>query len=937
MTPERYQQIKEVFQAALECDTAGRSLFIADACNADPVLKTEVEQLIASYEKADEFIDQFTDEAAKLRLITPDHPVTGYRIGAYEMVDVIGRGGMGMVYLATRADDQYRKQVAIKLIKRGMDTDLIVRRFLGERQILANLNHPNIARLLDGGTTEDDLPYFVMEYIEGLPIDRYCDIHKLSTIERLKLFGDVCSAVQYAHQNLIIHRDIKPGNILVDQSGAVKLLDFGIAKLLGTDISFETLEVTATALRMMTPEYASPEQLRGLAVTTATDVYSLGTVLYELLTGHRPYRIRNGLPAEIAQAISHNEPERPSTVVGRVEEVESPDGKTRLTITPESVGRARSEQPERLRRRLSGDLDNIVLMAMRKDPLRRYNSVEQFSEDIRRYVEGRPILARKDTFTYRSAKFINRNRLAVAAAFLIALTLLAGIVATGWQASLARTQRAIAEQRFNDVRQLANAVLFKYHDAIENLPGATPAREMLVRDALDYLDRLNQAAAGDASLQRELAAAYLKVGDVQGKRYVANLGDTAGAMQSYRKAETILEQLSAANSSDINVQLDLSRAYENIGNLLASSLKGTEAVTCQKKALAIRQTLLSGDPSSNDYNRLLSTSYLYLGDAMGLDIVDSETTLQNSLKRLEVYRKSLAIREEIAATDPANLQTRRELAQICQRLGSILTGVSFITGNGDDLRLAIETSSRALEIREQIARIDPTNARDRRQMADQQMLLSESLADIGDISKAMQGYRKAEVIFESLSAVDPTNAEARRDIANLNERIGVALAKKGDLGAAIKNQRKAARIFEELQLTDPTRAEDFASAMQAYLRLSELLLKKGELNATVEACNRARAIIEATAKNNPAEFLLTYRAIIDDKTVMAYATFASRNAIPTDSRLEYWIQARNWYQRSLDTRLLQQRNYTGNQPFHAEINRLTSEIAKCDMALAKRP
>ena len=332
---------------------------------------------------------------------------------------------MGAVYLAQRADDEYQKQVAIKIVKRGMDTQAILRRFHNERQILANLDHPNIAKLLDGGTTEDGLPYFIMDYVEGLPIDVYCDSHKLPTLERLKLFDAVCSAVQYAHQHGIVHRDIKPTNILVTADGAPKLLDFGIAKLLHPELSSQTAESTATAQRPMTPHYASPEQVRAEEVMPASDVYSLGVLLYELLTGHRPYRFKSRAPQEIERIICEEEPERPSASIYRVEEVPGTDGETPIPITPELVSGTRDGEPKKLRRRLAGDLDNIVLMALRKEPARRYGSVEQFSKDIRRHVEGLPVIARKDTPWYRSAKLIKRNKVGVLAGAVISVLLLA--------------------------------------------------------------------------------------------------------------------------------------------------------------------------------------------------------------------------------------------------------------------------------------------------------------------------------------------------------------------------------------------------------------------------------------------------------------------------------------------------------------------------------
>ena len=313
---------------------------------------------------------------------------------------------MGVVYLAVRADDHYQKRVAIKLVQHGLYTGAILHRFRTERQILASLDHPNIARLLDGGTTTDGRPYLVMEYVEGLPIDVYCDRHKLSISERLRLFRTVCAAVHYAHQNLVIHRDLKPSNILVSTDGVPKLLDFGIAKLLNPELSAPSLVFTESGLQLLTPEYASPEQVRGEPLTTASDVYALGVLLYELLTGHQPYRLTSRRRQDLERVICEVDPLKPSTAISRSDADTETDGTGQRT--PATVSQTREGQPEKLRRRLTGDLDNIVLMALRKEPQRRYGSAEHLAEDLRRHLEGLPVMARPQTFGYRSAKFIRR-------------------------------------------------------------------------------------------------------------------------------------------------------------------------------------------------------------------------------------------------------------------------------------------------------------------------------------------------------------------------------------------------------------------------------------------------------------------------------------------------------------------------------------------------
>src|SRR5262245_48976224 len=396
MDPERSRRIETLFRTVAGRPAAEREAYLTRVCGGDQELQREVLTLLVR-DGSEDFTQKNIDgEALRLNSELNDD-LTGKRIGSYRLAHLVGRGGMGAVYEAVRDDQQFQQHVAIKLIKRGMDTDFIRERFLRERQILASLDHPHIARLFDGGTTADGLPYFVMEFVDGQPIIDYCHQQDLSLDEKLQLFRDVCSAVQHAHQKLVVHRDLKPSNILVTKEGTPKLLDFGIAKLLTPDPG-ETVTRTETSVRLMTPDYASPEQVRGSAITTATDVYALGVVLYELLTARRPHQFVTYSPIEIERAICETEAPRPS-----------------------EAARTHTTAPGKLARQLAGDLDNIVLMALRKEPERRYQSVEQFSEDIRRYLVGLPVVARKDTFSYRVEKFVRRHKAGVAALVLLAL------------------------------------------------------------------------------------------------------------------------------------------------------------------------------------------------------------------------------------------------------------------------------------------------------------------------------------------------------------------------------------------------------------------------------------------------------------------------------------------------------------------------------------
>jgi serine/threonine-protein kinase len=501
MTSEQWRQVKEIFNTAIELAPVERRAFIEEKSNNDELVIREVLALLASDEEAENFIEKPAVVVSDLVTDEKNQSVIGKQIGSYKIEKEIGRGGMGAVYLATRADEEFQKRVAIKLIKRGYDTDDIIRRFRHERQILAALDHPNITRLIDGGATEDGLPFLVMDYVEGLSLNQYCDERRLNIKERLKLFLQICSAVSYAHQNLIIHRDIKPSNILVTKEGTPKLLDFGIAKLLSPNTGL-TVDKTLAATQAMTPEYASPEQILGQPVTTATDVYSLGVLLYELLTGHRPFKIKTNSPSEITRIIADSEPEKPSSIVTR--------------------GRKIGNWQSAIGNQLKGDLDNIVLMAMRKEAERRYSSVEQFATDIKRYLDGLPVIARQDTFGYRASKFIKRNKAAVTAGVGVALSLVAGIAATTRQARIAKRQSEIAKRQRDKARQEADKAEHINKFLQKMLSSADPhmgSKDVKVIEVLGEAAKSIESDFADqpeivADLQTTIGLTYLNLGQI---------------------------------------------------------------------------------------------------------------------------------------------------------------------------------------------------------------------------------------------------------------------------------------------------------------------------------------------------------------------------------------------------------------------------------------
>jgi non-specific serine/threonine protein kinase/serine/threonine-protein kinase len=798
---ERDNRVKELFQETMDMDPQTRGAFLSAACAGDLSLQAEVEQLISLKGETTESIEEPALHPHDNASDTPG-PAGGEGriIGHYRIIREIGHGGMGAVYLAVRADDQYDKRVAIKLIKGGLHSDYIRRRFLSERQILASLNHPNIAKLLDGGTTQAGNPYLVMDYIEGLPIRQYCEQNGLSTGERLKLFRTVCSAVHYAHQNLIIHRDLKPGNILVSADGTPHLLDFGIAKLLNPELSDQTLDLTVGAMGPMTPEYASPEQVRGEPLTTSSDVYSLGVLLYELLTGHRPYLIKSRILSDIALIICEQEPERPSTVVKRTQTSAHSDAETLPMASPESAGKSREDHPEKLRRRLQGDLDNIVLMAMRKEAARRYASVEQFSEDIRRHLEGLPCIARKATLSYRAAKFIGRNKVAVTAALLMALTLFAGVVATLWQARIASLQRAKAEQRFNDVRQLANSFMFEIHDEIENLPGSTPARQLLVNQALQYLDNLAQESSDDAALRGELATAYAKVGDIQGNPMVANLGDLSGALESYRKALKIRESLPNQPAKTLDAEIELANNFDRVGDMLVLDHDLNGATENYQQALEIRERLAQKEPDNHLLRFDLSLSYANIGDVFA-EAGDIKGSLEN-------YHRSLSIREALLAQEPTNAKYRRSIAAAYQRLATSKYRAGDRSG-------AVEFSRKSLAMFEPLAKEAPQNSKASRELAFAYNSLGDFLWYNDDLKGATENYRIGLLMREELLKADPTNVQARRDVAISYGNYGYTLAQMGN-EEGLELYRKNVEIMESMLAANPDHANSLRDMATTY-------------------------------------------------------------------------------------------------------------------------
>jgi eukaryotic-like serine/threonine-protein kinase len=867
LTPERWQKVKDILGLALEMEPAQRAVYLEKACASDATLRADVDRLLMAENEAGPVFLSGT-AATESILGNEDEPRgvwIGKRIGAYEIVEKIGVGGMGEVFRALRADDQYKRAVAIKLVRVGADADSVIRRFKHERQILASLDHPNIAHLLDAGTTPDGVPYVVMDLIEGEQIDDYCNSHNLSTRARLELFLQVCSAVQYAHQRLIIHRDIKPTNILVTKTGDAKLLDFGIAKILHPDTVNDSLDRTMTVFRMLTPGYASPEQMKGEAITTSADVYSLGVVLYEVLTGHHPYRTRDDTLEKIARAVCEVEPRKPSSVVLVRETSHHSLQSTRLPL-------ARDRQ--KLSRQLTGDLDNIILKTLRKEPQRRYPSVEQFAGDIRRHLENLPVTARKDTFSYRASKFVTRHRAGVAVAVVVALALLAGLMITRREAQIARAQQARAERRFNDVRRLAHSLVFEIHDSIEAVPGTTAARKLITQRSLEYLDSLAREAEGEWSLQSELATAYVKVGDVQGQSYYANLGDTQGALASYRKALAIRQALAVIDPENATNRLELLRCHAKVGDMLSKMGDLSGASASYREARLLAESLAAQDPASLDKWHELTLSYTRGGYVLE-DLGDKAASLAS-------HRQALAAAQKEIAYHPADPLACRDLAISYNNIGDLLAK----TGNA---REGLETYRKGLAVCEWRSADDPKSTQtNTRGWLDDYLEMGRMLTQLGNKKEAFENFHNALAIGRRLAAADPQNALASSDLSACYEGIGDSQVAFGEGIGALASYRQAIRIREQLAANDPENAEARSELAQSYAKLGG-----------------------------------------------AYIALASNPKIRSADRAEQWREARSWLQTSLKLWTMMRENGTLPGSDASQPDGIATQIARCDSEIKK--
>jgi tetratricopeptide (TPR) repeat protein len=774
-----WERVRQVFEAALLQPAEQRASFVAHSCRDQPAIHDQVAALLASHDRASSFLE--TPAGVLLGHSASGHasadpavdPNIGRAIGSYHVESCIGHGGMGTVYRAVRDDDAFRKTVALKLVRGGRYSGYFERRFLLERKILAGLQHPNIATVLDGGTTDAGQPYLVMEYVEGQPITEYSAARAASIPERVALFRIVCAAVQYAHQNLVIHRDIKPANVLVDSHGVPKLLDFGIAKLLTSGAEADVAP-TVTMVPVMTPEYASPEQVKGQTVTTASDVYSLGVLLYELLTGRRPYEVQAESLTAIVKAVCETEALAPS---------EAAHGRNRAI--------------------LRGDLDTIVLKALRKEPERRYQSAGELSEDLRRHLEGRPVTARADTIGYRAGKFVRRNRAAVTAAVLIAASLVGGIVTTTWQARL-------AERRFDEARRLIRSVIFDIQPKLGAVPGTTQLRKELIESTLEYLVALGRDAGDDPRLLRELSASYVQLARVQGIQGNANVGDIQAARRTLGEAEKLVARLSKIDPDDpdslheaavLERYLALSFLYE--AAYAPAREHSRRAVDLAERAVKIRPDFQARE-----------------------DLADTRRTLANSSDSAEEFARSQAIYESLLRERPDESRVLRNLSQVYK----YAAGLHYQKG---EERPGLDLIAKAHAIDEKLLAADPEDPQAQDDLSFSLNQLSWGYSKLGDLTAALAASERSLAMRERMVAQNPGEARAQERLGYVLRAIALLRRQAGDRATSLRDYQRAHAIYTDL------RARGYGGAYAAS-ELGSTALELGDLESenlhAEEAC-----------------------------------------------------------------------------------------------------
>ena len=812
ITPEQWPRVKELLFVVQDAAPADRAAMLSDA-RIDADIRAHVERLLTA---ADDVGERFETPASRmlrsdeLEITAPS--LVGRRLGPFDVTRRIGQGGMGVVYEAVRADAAYEQRVALKTIWRGADSSVLLKRFRSERQILAALQHPNIARLLDGGATEEGTPWLAMEYVDGVPIDAFCDDKRLGLDARLDLFREVCAAVEFAHRNNVVHRDLKPSNVLVTNDGSVKLLDFGVAKLLDDPRMEGTL--TSAGLSPFTAAYAAPEQVAGGVITVATDVYALGALLTMLLVGRPPLLLDSMAIADLLDTI-RSKPARAPSVLATDRDGEAV---TNASLDEIAIERGFTSR-EKLAKALHGELDAIALMALRKEPERRYASAEAMRADVHRYLRHVQVRARPDTMSYRVRTFARQRWPLVAAAIIAVSALVFAAGMSVWQSRKADAEHAQAMERLREVRSMASVLVFDANESLQDVPGATATRSALMKSALGALDRAYADAPLDPDLLRELAMAYQRAGDLLGNPTNANLGDMSGARAAYAKAMNAAEALMRQSPENVSSAWTLALVYEKAADVEAPSGKVRDAVAHQRASLALFRKVAATDTNQLRYLRAVGISSMKLGDLLGHPMFANagdtasaiaaydeanarleraaargDTTyalarhraiVRERLGRLmqerrdipaaaEWLRQSLAIRDSLVVTHPKSVDARRDVA-----IGLYLLCGLHLTEQRPDL--AAPPCNRSLSIRQALLAEDPRDTRFVRGMGIMHRRLGELRVMERNPARALQEYETSLGFYERFFAGKTGPINDRRDYAQaLAERAAIATELRAD-------------------------------------------------------------------------------------------------------------------------------------------------------------
>ena len=812
-----FRRVEAIFHEAQATSELLRPAVLEEMCKGDAMLLEEVRSLLKASE-----LEELATRSCGLETESPGTLPGPRRIGPYELDRLVGRGGMGAVYLAHRADGQFEQQVAIKLIGLPFATDLLREQFRRERQILARLSHPNIARMLDGGVSEDGELYLAMEYADGVPIQRYCTKHSLSIRERIELFKSVCAAVRFAHQHLVVHRDLKADNIIVLEDGTAKLLDFGTAKMLTAVNAGAEGEFTRHGFHSFTPQYASPEQVLGHPISTASDLYSLGVLLFLLTSGVLPYELKEFTTDEMVRVICEEQPPRPSEKA--------------------ACGT------------LDSDIDAIVLKALRKEPEERYATVDQLIVDLQAYLDGRPVAARQGNFRYYAVKFARRNKLVLAASALLCLTVVAGTGGVMWQAHIANVQRRKAEARAEDLRKLSNSLLSEIDEAIQRLPGSTPAQKLLVSTVLEHLDRAAKDASGDPQMELDLANAYIRMGNVQGNPYDQNIGDAQGAMNSLDKALSIASTLVRQQPGNGAAAHALGWAKQSRSEVLFGMGRTQEAVATMRSAAASFDELASRLGAKPNALMDAAAAYGGLGDELGQS---GTASLSDPVGALAAFRKSLELDKRIVQLDPNYSRALRGIAVNHAKIANIESET--------------DPAAALLDYRDALQGMNALPEEIRKALPNQRTLanmLSKSglaLKEVGKYQEALSYLEQAKAMARPFVTADPNDARAGNDLLAILEneaqcfedRVQAVFTedrtdRSADAAHALKTLSEARSLTEHLLQTEPDNVFLRSTLGLLLVRSSRQQRTLHQTQGALELATKGVAILKAVGKEQNA-------------------------------------------------------------------------------------